>query len=182
VETEDSRKKSIVRVSVVGIVANVALAAFKATIGILSHSIAITLDAVNNLSDAASSAITIVGTKLAGKPADREHPYGFGRVEYLTTIVVASIVLWAGLTSLKESVDGILSPQTPSYDTISLVIVGAAVDIIWLFCLPSTGIYELFPGFVAGAIAAIIATLVTKEPSKEVTDIFDKATAPGFDE
>jgi cation diffusion facilitator family transporter len=127
VETEDSRKKSIVRVSVVGIVTNGALAAFKATIGILSHSIAITLDAVNNLSDAASSAITIVGTKLAGKPADREHPYGFGRVEYLTTIVVASIVLWAGLTSLKESVDGIFSPQTPSYDTISLVIVGAAV-------------------------------------------------------
>ena len=62
------------------------------------------------------------------------------------------------------------------------VIVGAAVDIIWLFCLSSTGVYELAPGFIAGAIAAIIATLATKEPAKEVTDIYDTATAPGFDE
>ena len=62
------------------------------------------------------------------------------------------------------------------------VIVGAAVDIIWLFCLSSTGVYELAPGFIAGAIAAIVATLATKEPAKEVTDIYDTATAPGFDE
>ena len=125
--TEATRNKQIVRVSIVGIVANIALAAFKATIGILSHSIAITLDAVNNLSDAASSAITIVGTKLAGKAADREHPYGYGRIEYLTTMVVAAIVLWAGATSLLESVKGIIDPQTPSYETVSLVIIGVAV-------------------------------------------------------
>ena len=62
------------------------------------------------------------------------------------------------------------------------VIAGAAVDIIWLFCLSSTGIYELFPGFVAGGVAAIIATLVTKAPPKAVTDIFDKASDPDFDE
>lgn len=121
------RKKQIVHVSIIGIVANVALAAFKAAIGLLSNSIAITLDAVNNLSDAASSAITIVGTKLAGKAANRDHPYGYGRIEYLTAMVVSGIVLWAGLTALVESIKGIVNPQAPSYDTISLVIIGVAV-------------------------------------------------------
>ncbi len=126
---EKTRESQIVRVSIVGILANVALAGFKAAIGLLSHSIAITLDAVNNLSDAASSAITIVGTKLASKPADREHPYGFGRIEYLTAMVVSAIVLWAGLSSLAESIKGILDPQTPSYNTVGLVIVGVAVAV-----------------------------------------------------
>lgn len=124
---ENERKSQIVRVSIIGIVANVALATFKAAVGLLSHSIAITLDAVNNLSDAASSAITIVGTKLAGKAADREHPYGFGRIEYLTAMVVSGIVLWAGLTSLFESIKSILNPEVPSYDTVGLVIIGVAV-------------------------------------------------------
>lgn len=122
-----SRDGQIVRTSVVGIVANILLAAFKAAVGLLSNSIAIVLDAVNNLSDAASSVITIVGTKLAGKRADRRHPYGYGRIEYLTTIIIAVIVLWAGITSLQESVQRITSPETPSYDVISLVIVAVGV-------------------------------------------------------
>lgn len=126
-DRENSRSFQIIRVSIIGIVANVALAAFKATIGILSHSIAIVLDAVNNLSDAASSAITIAGTKLAGRAASHDHPYGFGRVEYLTAIVVSGIVLWAGLSSLFESIRSIINPSTPSYSTTSLVIIGAAV-------------------------------------------------------
>lgn len=121
------RNKEIIRVSVVGIIANVALAAFKAAIGLLSHSIAITLDAVNNLSDATSSVITIIGTKLAGKPADRDHPYGYGRIEYLTAMVVSAIVLWAGVTSLAESIKSILHPQTPEYSTVGLVIVAVGV-------------------------------------------------------
>lgn len=124
---EDERKASIIRTSILGIVANVALAGFKAAVGLLSHSIAITLDAVNNLSDAASSAITILGTKLAGKPADHNHPYGHGRYEYLTTMVVSIIVLWAGLSSLVEAIKGILDPQTPDYHVVGLVIVGVAV-------------------------------------------------------
>jgi cation diffusion facilitator family transporter len=124
---EKTRESQIVRVSIIGILANVALAGFKAAIGLLSHSIAITLDAVNNLSDAASSAITIVGTKLASKSADRKHPYGYGRIEYLTAMVVSAIVLWAGLTSFAESIKGILNPETPSYNAVGLVIVGVAV-------------------------------------------------------
>ena len=124
---ERSRKSQIIRVSILGIVANVALAGFKAVVGLLSHSIAITLDAVNNLSDAASSAITIAGTKLAGKAANHDHPYGYGRVEYLTAILVSAIVLWAGLTSLFESVQSIAHPSTPNYSVVGLVIVAVAV-------------------------------------------------------
>lgn len=126
-QTTPDRGKSIIKVSIVGIVANALLASFKAIIGILSNSIAIVLDAVNNLSDALSSVITIVGTKLSAKAPNKEHPYGYGRIEYLTTVVIAVIVLWAGATSLKESIDQILHPETPSYTTVSLIIVGVAV-------------------------------------------------------
>lgn len=121
------RSAQIVRTSIVGIVANVALAVFKAVVGALSSSIAIVLDAVNNLSDALSSVITIVGTKLASKAPDREHPFGHGRAEYLTTIVIAVIVLGAGLTSLKESIERIIHPEQSSYEPIMLVIIAVAV-------------------------------------------------------
>lgn len=125
--TDISRDKIIIRTSVIGIIANAFLAGFKAVIGLLSNSIAIVLDAVNNLSDAASSIITIVGTKLAGKPADRKHPFGHGRVEYLTALVIAVIVLYAGLTSLSESIKKIITPKTPKYTAVSMVIIGVAV-------------------------------------------------------
>ena len=121
------RDKVIVQTSVIGILANLLLAGFKAGVGLLSNSIAIVLDAVNNLSDALSSVITIVGTKLANKPADRDHPYGHGRTEYITTIVIGAIVVWAGITSLQESVNRILNPELPSYDITTLVIVAVAV-------------------------------------------------------
>lgn len=91
------------------------LAAFKAIFGLLSHSVAIVLDAVNNLSDAASSIITIIGTKLAGKSPDKKHPFGYGRVEYLSAMLIAVIVLYAGMTSLVESIKKIIEPVTPEY-------------------------------------------------------------------
>lgn len=125
--TDISRDKIIIRTSVIGIIANAFLAGFKAVIGLLSNSIAIVLDAVNNLSDTASSIITIVGTKLAGKPADRKHPFGHGRVEYLTALVIAVIVLYAGVTSLTESIKKIITPKTPKYTAVSMVIIGVAV-------------------------------------------------------
>ena len=122
-----NRKRIIVRASVVGIIANVLLAGFKAVIGLLSHSIAIVLDAVNNLSDALSSVITIIGTRIAGRKPDKEHPYGHGRAEYLTAAIIAIIILYAGLTSLVESVKKILHPETPDYGTAALVIVSVAI-------------------------------------------------------
>ena len=125
--TTQSRDKVIIRTSVIGILTNVLLAAFKAAVGILSHSIAVTLDAVNNLSDALSSIITIVGTKLAGRLPDKKHPLGYGRIEYLSAMIVSGLVLYAGITSGVESVKKILHPELPDYSTVSLVIIAVAV-------------------------------------------------------
>ena len=124
---QTSREKVIVRTSIIGIIANVFLAAFKAVIGFLSNSIAIMLDAVNNISDAASSLITIVGAKLAAREPDKEHPFGYGRIEYMSAIIISVIVFYAGVTSLIESVKQILQPETPDYSTLSLIIVAVAV-------------------------------------------------------
>ncbi len=125
--TEMNRDRVIVRTSMTGIVTNVFLAAFKAAVGIISHSIAVTLDAVNNLSDALSSIITIAGTKLAGKRPDRNHPLGHGRAEYLSAMVVSGIVLYAGITSAVESVKKIIHPEKPDYSMVSLIIIAVAV-------------------------------------------------------
>ena len=123
----ENREKIIVQTSVIGIIANIALASFKALVGVLSHSIAIVLDAVNNLTDALSSVVTIIGTKLAGKPADKKHPFGHGRAEYLSALVIAVIILYAGVTSLIESVKKIIAPSTPDYTPVALIIVTSAV-------------------------------------------------------
>ena len=117
------RTQKIVRTSIVGIVMNLILVAFKMVVGLVSGSIAVILDAVNNLSDALSSIITIVGTKLAGRRPDKKHPYGYGRIEYLTGMLIAVIVLFAGLTSLKESVEKVIHPEAASYTPIMLVII-----------------------------------------------------------
>lgn len=122
-----SREKTIIKTSIIGIVANVFLATFKAVVGLMTNSIAIVLDAVNNISDAGSSLITIVGTKLAGKEPDKQHPFGYGRIEYLSAMIISLIVLYAGITSFVESVKQIIHPETPKYDAVSLMIVAVAV-------------------------------------------------------
>ena len=122
-----NRSQKIIRTSIIGIVANVLLAAFKAVVGILASSVAIVMDAVNNLSDALSSVITIIGTKLSERPADREHPVGFGRVEYFSAIIIAVIVLSAGVTSLIESVKKIIEPTEPDYTTVTLIVIAVAI-------------------------------------------------------
>ena len=124
---QQQRQKVIVRTSLIGIAVNILLAAFKAAVGLLSNSIAVILDAVNNLSDALSSVITIFGAKLAGRKPDKDHPLGHGRIEYISALIVAAIVMYAGITSLVESVKKIIDPQKPDYSTISLVIIGVAV-------------------------------------------------------
>ncbi len=123
----DDREKTIVRTSIIGIIANVFLAGFKAVIGVISNSIAVTLDAVNNLSDALSSVITIIGAKLANKKPDKKHPLGYGRIEYLSALIVAAIVLYAGITALVESVKKIIHPEAADYSVVSLVIIAVAV-------------------------------------------------------
>ncbi len=121
------REKTIVRTSVVGIIANVLLAAFKAAVGLLSHSIAVTLDAVNNLSDALSSVVTIIGAKLGAKRPDKKHPLGYGRIEYLSSMIVAAIVLYAGITSLVQSVKKIIKPEAADYGAVTIIIIAAAI-------------------------------------------------------
>lgn len=123
------REKTIVRTSVIGIIANVFLSAFKAGVGFISNSVAVILDAVNNLSDALSSVITIIGTKLASRKPDKKHPLGHGRIEYITEMIIAAIVLYAGVTSMVESIKKIIAPETPDYSVWSLVIIAAAVAV-----------------------------------------------------
>ncbi len=126
---EQERNSRIIRTSVIGIAANVLLALFKAAVGLAANSIAIVMDAVNNLSDAASSVITIVGTKLAAKEADKKHPFGYGRIEYLSAMVISLLVLYAGVTALIESVKKILRPDVPEYSAVTLAVVAVAVAV-----------------------------------------------------
>lgn len=121
------RQKTIIRTSIIGIATNLLLAAFKAAVGVMSNSIAIVLDALNNFSDVLSSLITIIGTKLASKEPDRKHPLGHGRIEYLSAIVIAGIILYAGIAALISSVKKIIEPVIPDYSGAALIIVTSAV-------------------------------------------------------
>lgn len=127
------REKKIIKASIYGIIMNIILVIFKAVVGFMVNSIAIILDAVNNLTDAISAIVTIVGTKLAGKKADKEHPFGHGRIEYIASVVIAGIILFAGLTSMKESVVKIIYPQEANYSMPSLIIIIVAVIVKFIF-------------------------------------------------
>lgn len=118
-----SRDEAIIKASGIGIATNVLLAGVKIAVGLLSGSIAVVLDAVNNISDALSSVITITGTKLAGRPPDRKHPYGYGRIEYFSTLLIALVITYAGITALKESVGAIMDPTEPDYTPVTLLII-----------------------------------------------------------
>ena len=117
--------------SLVGIAVNVLLFAVKLTAGILLHSTAVTADAANNLSDAGSSVITLIGIRMSEKPADAEHPFGHGRVEYIAALAVSFLIMEIGLTFLKESVGKILhpSPTVWSLAMVVLLLISVAVKI-----------------------------------------------------
>lgn len=137
----EKRKKSIVKVSIVSIITNTLLAVMKALVGIASNSIAVILDAVNSLSDALSSVVTIIGIKLATKKPDKKHPLGYGRMEYISSMVVAALVLYAGITSAVESVKKIINPVSTNYTTLALITIAVAI----VFKL-SLGIYVRHQG------------------------------------
>ena len=126
-ENSLNREKIIVRTSIIGILSNLFLSFFKAIVGLSAKSIAILMDALNNLTDAMSSIVTIIGIKLANKEANREHPFGHGRIEYLTAMFISLFILYAGITSLIESIKKILEPEIPSYTNISFLIISVAV-------------------------------------------------------
>ena len=124
---KQTRENIVIRTSIISILANFMLAGFKAFVGFISNSLAIISDAVNNLSDALSSIITIIGTKLAGKAPNKKHPYGYGRIEYMTSMIVSAIVLYAGVTSLIESFKKIIYPEVADYSTVTLIIIVAGI-------------------------------------------------------
>ncbi len=123
----EQRQKQITKTSIIGIIANVVLAAFKITVGAIAGSIAIVLDAVNSLTDAVSSIVTILGVKYASRKPDTNHPFGYGRIEYFSAIIIAGIVLSAGVTSLFESIKKVISPEIPDYSLVTVIVVIAAV-------------------------------------------------------
>ena len=181
--TSSERETAIVRTSAIGIAANVALAVFKAVVGILSNSIAVTLDAVNNLSDAISSIITIVGTKLSNKKADREHPFGHGRIEYITTTIIAAIIMYAGISSFIKSIQGIMDPVTPDYSPLSLVIITVAVlvKIILGHYVRSVGNHVNSDTLIAsGSDALFDATLSTSVLTAALIFIFTKISLEAY--
>lgn len=146
------RTKIVLRTSVVGIVANVFIATFKTVIGIVSNSVAILSDGINNFSDATSSLITLITTSLADKDADKKHPFGYGRLEYLSSLIIAGLILYAGVTSFIEAVKSIISHEVSDYSTLSLFIVAIAVVAKILL-----GLYTKRNGEKAGSDALVAA-------------------------
>ena len=127
----DKRETTIIRTSIIGIIGNIFLVGFKAAIGFIAGSISIVVDALNNLTDALSSIITIVGTKISNKKPDKKHPFGHGRVEYITSTLVAFLILFAGGLAIYESIKSIIdyfqNKTLPQFTVWSLVIIGVAI-------------------------------------------------------
>jgi cation diffusion facilitator family transporter len=128
---KEKRDKIIIQTSIIGIIGNLILVIFKAFVGFLANSISIINDAINNLTDALSSVITLIGTKLAGKRANKKHPLGFGRIEYITSSIIASLIIFAGGTAIYESIESIIdhfkNKTMPLFSLTSLIIIASAI-------------------------------------------------------
>ena len=117
-----------------GILLNVLLFAGKLTLGLLSASVAIIADAFNNISDAGSAIVTLIGFRLANKPVDKEHPLGHGRLEYVSGFIVDMLIILVGFELFKSSLDKILNPALPNVGNVTLVLLGVAILVkVWLF-------------------------------------------------
>ena len=125
------REKTIVKTSIIGIIGNFFLVAFKAFVGIIAGSVSIIMDAINNFTDALSSIITIIGTKLSNKKPNKKHPYGYGRIEYITSTLIALLILFAGCMAIYESIKSIIdyfqNGTMPSFEVYSIIIIAAAI-------------------------------------------------------
>lgn len=119
----------------VGIICNLLLCVFKITVGALTHSISIVADGFNNLSDMGSSVITILGFKLANKPADKDHPFGHGRIEYMSAFIVAILILLVGFELMKTSCGALIDgTPMPTYSLVSIIVLAVSVAFkLWLF-------------------------------------------------
>ena len=127
--SSEARNKKIIKTSIIGIIANFILVIFKVIVGFLSGSIAIILDAVNNLSDTLSSIVTIAGVKFANRAPDKNHPLGHGRFEYLGTAMIATVISYIGFTAIFESIGKIINPNEVNYTFITFLVVSVSVII-----------------------------------------------------
>ena len=133
IESTEVRTRYGMLASVVGIFCNVLLFSVKLTIGLILSSLAVTADAFNNLSDAASSIISFIGVKMAGKPADAQHPFGHGRIEYIAALIVSFLVIEVGFTFFKSSIYKILHPEEISFDLVPFVILILSILVkLWM--------------------------------------------------
>ena len=123
------REKDIIKTSVVGIAGNVLLVAGKIVVGVLARSVSIITDAVNNLTDALSSIVTIVGTKVSNKRPDKKHPYGHGRVEFITSSIIAMIIFIAGALAIYESITSLIEHEEPTYSIYSFIVIAIAIAV-----------------------------------------------------
>lgn len=122
-----------VMASMVGIFCNILLFAGKFTVGLILHSVSVLADAFNNLSDAASSVIGFVGVKMASKPADQDHPFGHGRIEYIAALIVSFLVIEVGLSFLKTAVGKIREPEELAFSTVSILVLLASIGVkLWM--------------------------------------------------
>ena len=130
---EIKREKEIIKTSFIGIIANVLLVGFKTFVGFVAGSISIIMDALNNLTDALSSIITIIGTKLSNKRPNKKHPYGYGRIEYITSTLIAALILFAGGMAIYESIKSIIdhfqNGTMPKFEIYSIVIIAVAIAV-----------------------------------------------------
>ena len=127
------RRSYGVLAGIVGIICNIILFIAKLTTGIVTGAISITADAVNNLSDAASSIITLVGFKMAGKSADREHPYGHGRIEYITGLMISLVIILVGVELFRSSIENIFSPEDTDFSIASIIVLGFSILLkLWM--------------------------------------------------
>ena len=149
--------------SIIGIIANLLLFIVKLTIGFMTNSVSIMSDGFNNLSDLMTCLVTVLGYRIASKPADKEHPFGHGRIEYMTTMAIAFIILGAGIGSLKESIDKILHPEVSTFDIPSLAIIAVAivVKVVMGRYIKSQGEKYKSDALVASGIDALFDAVIT---------------------
>ncbi|MCU7192390.1 cation diffusion facilitator family transporter [Turicibacter sanguinis] len=132
-EREEVRTQYVYIAGIIGILANILLFIVKFSVGVLTGSIAVMADAFNNFSDTASSVITMIGVKLANLPADKEHPHGHGRLEYLSALLVAFMVMLVGVQFIKSSVERILNPSVIQFEIVSFILLAISVVVkLWL--------------------------------------------------
>lgn len=132
-QNPETRQGVVMATSAIGIIVNVLLASVKVAIGVLANSIAVISEGINNATDSLSSVITMVGAKLSNKRPTKKHPFGYGRIEYITSLIIAGLIIATAVELLKSSIKLIIEPQDLTVNTLTLIIIAASALVkLWL--------------------------------------------------